>query len=170
MLHAGAIKYRQFYMALCISSAVSLFMYGTNTVAAISGAMKDDKPIYILPSCPNSPNCVSSESSDLDHQVLPLKIETLPAEQAMFILKQTLSGMAGQVNESHQSTHLHAQFKSNVFGFIDDVDVVLNRENRRIEIRSASRTGYYDFGVNKKRVETIRDAFNQEVRKVTGKH
>jgi uncharacterized protein (DUF1499 family) len=54
---------------------------------------------------------------------------------------------------------LRAEFKSAVLGFVDDVDFVLDAKARVIHVRSASRVGHYDFGVNRKRVEAIRAAF-----------
>jgi uncharacterized protein (DUF1499 family) len=61
---------------------------------------------------------------------------------------------------------VHAEIKSSVLGFIDDIDAVLNVDQMCIEIRSASRTGYYDFGVNRRRVDNIRQAFNRLIRQV----
>ena len=55
------------------------------------------------------------------------------------------------------NTALHAEFRSRIFRFVDDVDLQL--DGRVVQIRSASRTGYSDLGVNRKRVEAIRQAF-----------
>ena len=54
---------------------------------------------------------------------------------------------------------LRAEFTSRLFGFVDDVEAKVDRDRRVIDIRSASRTGYWDLGVNRSRVETIREAF-----------
>jgi uncharacterized protein (DUF1499 family) len=72
-----------------------------------------------------------------------------------------LLSITDKVQVTEDGLTLHAEFKSAVFGFIDDVDAVLNADQQCIEIRSASRTGYSDFGVNRRRVESIRQAFNQ---------
>ncbi len=55
------------------------------------------------------------------------------------------------------NTALHADFRSRIFRFVDDVDLRL--DGRVVQIRSASRTGYSDLGVNRARVEDIRRAF-----------
>jgi len=55
------------------------------------------------------------------------------------------------------NTALHAEFRSRIFRFVDDVDLQL--EGRVVQIRSASRTGYSDLGVNRRRVDEIRRAF-----------
>lgn len=117
-----------------------------------------------LPPCPQSPNCVSSTDADLSHRVLALSYDNSAADKAMLVLKKVLLSMTGQVQLAEDGKSLHAEFKSAVFGFIDDVDALLNTEQARIEIRSASRTGHSDFGVNKRRVETIRQAFDQALK------
>lgn len=56
-------------------------------------------------------------------------------------------------------TALHAEFSSRIFRFVDDVDLQLDAGARVVQIRSASRTGYSDLGVNRRRVEAIREKF-----------
>jgi uncharacterized protein (DUF1499 family) len=51
---------------------------------------------------------------------------------------------------------IHAEFRSRVFGFVDDVEFFFPAGQRVIHVRSASRTGYSDFGVNRKRIERMR--------------
>ncbi|MEE9412681.1 MAG: DUF1499 domain-containing protein [Methylococcales bacterium] len=114
-----------------------------------------------LPPCPNSPNCVSSTDTDASHTIAALNFEGSTPEKAMQSLQQVLLSITEKVQVSEDGLTVHAEFKSAVFGFIDDVDVVLNAGQQRIEIRSASRTGHSDFGVNRRRVESIRQAFNQ---------
>ncbi|MDH3872350.1 MAG: DUF1499 domain-containing protein, partial [Gammaproteobacteria bacterium] len=58
------------------------------------------------------------------------------------------------------ASYLHAEVHSRVFGFIDDLEFVLVPKEGIIHVRSASRSGYSDFGVNRRRVERIRRAFN----------
>jgi uncharacterized protein (DUF1499 family) len=55
--------------------------------------------------------------------------------------------------------YLHAEFRSALFGFVDDVEFRMDETAGRIDVRSASRTGYFDFGVNRRRVEEIRARF-----------
>ena len=54
---------------------------------------------------------------------------------------------------------LHVEFRSAVFGFVDDVEFLFDDGNKVIHVRSASRVGYYDFGVNRRRVEELRKRF-----------
>jgi uncharacterized protein (DUF1499 family) len=108
-----------------------------------------------LAPCPSSPNCISSQATDADHFIAPFKI-TGNVEQAWAALKNALIGQSRTVITNETSDTLHAQATSLVFRFVDDIDAILDKEARLIHIRSASRTGYGDFGVNRKRVETLR--------------
>ena len=113
---------------------------------------------YILKPCPSSPNCVSSLAEDASHRVPPLSW-TGELTQAKARLRQAVlaAGDATFVVESDQYWHL--EFRSRVFRFVDDVEFLFDREHRLIHVRSASRVGYSDLGVNRKRVETIRARF-----------
>jgi uncharacterized protein (DUF1499 family) len=112
-----------------------------------------------LASCPDKPNCVSSQAVDRLHQVLPLSYSGEPAT-AMQRLRSVIESMRGTKVVSAGADALRAEFKSAVLGFVDDVDCLLDAKASVIHIRSASRLGYYDFGVNRKRVEAIRAAFD----------
>ena len=57
--------------------------------------------------------------------------------------------------------YIHAEFRSLVFQFVDDVEFYFPPEKSIIHVKSASRSGYYDFGVNRRRVERVRAAFGQ---------
>lgn len=57
--------------------------------------------------------------------------------------------------------YLHAEFTSPALGFVDDVEFLLSAADQRIHVRSASRIGLSDFGVNRARVEALREAFDE---------
>ncbi len=67
--------------------------------------------------------------------------------------------MKGSRITEEKPGYLHAEFRSALFGFVDDVEFRMDEAHGRIDVRSASRTGYYDFGVNRRRVEEIRKRF-----------
>lgn len=75
-------------------------------------------------------------------------------------LRRVIESMPRTRVVSAGNDSLRAEFKSAVLGFVDDVDCLLDAKARVIHIRSASRLGYSDFGVNRKRVEAIRAAFD----------
>lgn len=110
-----------------------------------------------LPACANSPNCVSSQAktTDTEHFIAPFKLIAQPAD-AWTALQQALLQQSRTVITSKTDAKLHAENTSLIFRFVDDIDAILDVDAKVIHIRSASRTGYSDFGVNRKRVEALR--------------
>ena len=60
-------------------------------------------------------------------------------------------------------TYIHVEARSRIFRFVDDVDFVLDVRESVIHVRSASRVGHGDLGVNRRRVEQIRSALLGDV-------
>lgn len=114
--------------------------------------------------CPDSPNCVSSQSDDPRHAIAPLRYEGT-ADKARECLIKAVLGMKRSHIVISEELYLHAEFTSAFFRFVDDVELLLDDGKKLIDVRSASRVGNSDFGVNRKRVEEIRsrfDALNKE--------
>jgi uncharacterized protein (DUF1499 family) len=113
--------------------------------------VKDGK----LAACPGTPNCVSSQASDAEHRVEAIAF-TSSASEAFAKLKSLVQGMerAAVINEG--SNYLYAEFTSGLMGFVDDVEFYIDDSAKVIHVRSASRLGQSDLGVNRKRVEEIR--------------
>lgn len=105
--------------------------------------------------CPSTPNCVSSQSRDPEHAVAALTYTASPAE-AMAKLKRIVQAMPRTLIVAETPAYFHAEFTSAVMRFVDDVEFALDESTRSINVRSASRLGKYDHGVNRKRVEEIR--------------
>jgi uncharacterized protein (DUF1499 family) len=78
---------------------------------------------------------------------------------AMSRLKVVLAGQTRTRIVAEEADYLHAESSSLVFHFVDDLEFHMDRPGKRIYVRSAARTGTYDFGVNRRRVEAIRRAF-----------
>ena len=108
--------------------------------------------------CPDSPNCVSSLASDPAHKVNPITYSG-SSQDAFKRFKAILLEMPGTRLVTGNKDYIHLEFHSRFLDFVDDVEAQLNVSENTIEIRSASRTGYWDFGANKKRVELIRKRF-----------
>jgi len=109
----------------------------------------------ILPPCRDSPNCVSSQAQDAKHYIEPFKINGNP-DEAWSELKKVLNSQSRMVITHETADTLHAEATSLVFQFVDDINVILDKHTNTIHVRSASRTGHSDFGVNRKRIETLR--------------
>lgn len=107
-----------------------------------------------LAPCPDAPHCVSSKVQDPDHRVPPLRFPGSLVEQRQAIVAVVGSMAGGQVITA-QGDYVHATYTSDWFGFVDDVEFVLTG-SELIQVRSSSRIGYYDFGVNQARVAEIR--------------
>ena len=113
-------------------------------------------PGHSLKSCPHSPNCVSSLATDAAHRVEPLSYNG-DWQMAKQTLRTIIQGSPrAQVLTDHQD-YMHAVFVSRWFGFVDDVELVFDDAEKVIHIRSASQVGFYDFGVNRRRVQWLRD-------------
>ena len=110
-----------------------------------------------LRACPGTPNCVCSFDEGT-FAIEPLPFSDSP-EEAWKRLKQVAGGQprASLITESPE--YLHYEFRSLIFRFVDDVEFLLDAENKRIHVRSASRAGRSDLGVNRARVEAIRAQF-----------
>ncbi|MFZ0613248.1 MAG: DUF1499 domain-containing protein [Desulfobacterales bacterium] len=111
-----------------------------------------------LADCPDRPNCVSSLAADEKHQVAPLTFSGSQAEAATRLVS-VLEQMKGSKIVSQTDTAIRAEFTSTVFRFVDDVDFSFDAAHHRIDLRSASRVGYFDFGANRRRVAEIRRRF-----------
>ncbi|NJK74857.1 MAG: DUF1499 domain-containing protein [Microcoleus sp. SU_5_6] len=113
-----------------------------------------------LAPCPSSPNCVSSFSQDAEHKVEPLTYNSTPTV-AMANLKQAIESLGKTKIITETDNYLYAEFTSSLMGFVDDVEFLLDEGAKVIHVRSASRLGQSDLGVNRKRIETIRTQLNQ---------
>lgn len=108
-----------------------------------------------LAACPSSPNCVSSEAMDAKQQIEPLWLQ-VPADTAWAKLQAAVAALPRTKIIQVDNEYLHAECRSAVFGFVDDLELQLRPEEKKIAVRSAARLGYFDFGVNRKRVEELR--------------
>jgi len=110
--------------------------------------------------CPDSPNCVSSLASDSAHYIAPLTFNENP-EAAMKRLKAALLSEKRVTIITEQTNYLHGEVRSFIFRFVDDVEFTLVPEKGLFQVRSSSRAGYSDFGVNRRRIERIRQSFQK---------
>jgi uncharacterized protein (DUF1499 family) len=112
----------------------------------------------LLMECPNRPNCVNSQAVDEKHFILPIQFNGTQQEAQSALLKLLKTWKRTKIIVSEEN-YIHAEFKSMIFRFIDDVEFYMPATaagETIIHVRSASRVGYSDFGVNRKRIERIR--------------
>lgn len=113
-----------------------------------------------LAPCPASPNCVSSTAHDLEHQIAALQF-SVPADQAWRVVRKLVAELPRTRIVSEQSNYLHAECRSGLFGFVDDLELHLRPAEGIIALRSAARLGYSDFGVNRQRIEDLRTTLSK---------
>ena len=118
-----------------------------------------------LAPCPSTPNCVNSQSQDAQNWIEPLNYDSTPAE-AMANLKTVIQNMERTNIITETENYLYAEFTTKLMGFVDDVEFLLAPTAKVIHVRSASRLGESDLGVNRKRIETIRAKLNELKSKV----
>ncbi len=128
-----------------------------STSCAAEKAVSPVLPEAGLKACPESPNCVSSDAQDEKHHIAPLTF-SLPVADAWTVLKAQVVKLPRTVVVAEKPGYLHVECRSAVFGFVDDLEFQLRAEQGVIAVRSAARTGYYDFGANRQRVEDLRAA------------
>ena len=107
-----------------------------------------------LADCPATPNCVSSTASDPERRVAAWRI-TDPAGWAAIV--ERADGLARSTVTARDDSYLHLEVSSMLFGFVDDLELRYDRERGVIDVRSASRSGKWDLGVNRRRVESLAD-------------
>ena len=105
--------------------------------------------------CPNSPNCVSTQAEDEAHRILPYRYERSLAA-AVEAVKQAVGSLPSARLVEERDDYVRYEFTSWLFRFVDDVELLFDDATKTIHFRSASRTGYGDLGVNRKRMEEIR--------------
>lgn len=137
-------------------------LLGIGLAFAIGCRMNQPPPLgapqgRLLP-CPGSPNCVCSQDADPDHQIAPLTYSGT-AGNAFAGLKQLVASQPRAKITEESPGYLRAEFRSKIFRFVDDVEFLLDEPRRVIHVRSASRVGYSDLGVNRQRVERLRTAW-----------
>jgi uncharacterized protein (DUF1499 family) len=111
-----------------------------------------------------TPNSVSSQADlHADHPMREYaRIAPLPAHPdgpaAMARLHSVIASLPGASIAESKPDYLYARFETRLMRFVDDAEFWYDPSARAIQVRSASRIGRKDFGVNRQRVEAIRAA------------
>ena len=108
----------------------------------------------LLKPCPNQPNCVSSLEPEGPRKMDPIQYQG-SIEEARQRLLEVIRTFDRAAVVRNTPNYLKAEFRSTIFSFIDDVEFEFDDVSKLIHFRSASRLGYYDFGVNRRRMQRI---------------
>ena len=115
-----------------------------------------------LSPCPASPNCVSTQAADEGHAIAPIRYSKSRAE-AKAVLKEVIRSLPRTKLVEEDEAYLHYEFTSLLLRFVDDVEFLFDDGAKMLHFRSASRTGYGDFGVNRRRMAEIRDLVERKL-------
>jgi len=115
--------------------------------------------------CPNSPNFISTENKDhVNHYLPPIPLPKNLNVNPFIILKDIIHTMGGSI-QIEKLNYLAATYSSAIFKFVDDLEIRIDNKQEVIHIRSASRVGRGDMGVNKKRVKLLKQLFKNNITK-----
>ncbi|MEL6494819.1 MAG: DUF1499 domain-containing protein [Cyanobacteria bacterium J06623_7] len=109
----------------------------------------------LLAPCPSSPNCVVSQDGDAEHMVEPISYQGDRQEVKEALLK-VLSVVPRTEVIENSDNYIRTESTSRIFKFVDDAEFYFPEEESVIQVRSASRVGESDLGVNRRRIEQIR--------------
>ena len=113
-----------------------------------------------LSPCPGTPNCVSSQENNSKHRIQPITFEG-SLELAKERLHRVINSMHGTRILTQDVLYWHVEFNTQLLRFIDDVEFYFDGSQSLIHVRSASRQGYWDLGVNRRRVVNIRSGYEE---------
>jgi len=124
--------------------------------------MKKDakRNVEMITPCPSTPNCVSSVDRDPKHFIEPLHFLG-PAKEAQQRLLEVLHSLKRTRVVTFKENYIHAESVSAIMRFVDDLVFFFDDRQKIIHVKSASRVGYSDLGVNRRRIEKIRKCFNE---------
>jgi uncharacterized protein (DUF1499 family) len=105
----------------------------------------------------STPNCVSSQADPADqvHRIEPIRFKG-SAPEAIAAARKAVERMPRATIIRHEGNYLYAEFRSRLLGFVDDVEFTYDEKSQALHVRSASRLGRGDWGVNRARVEALR--------------
>jgi len=118
-----------------------------------------------LAPCKRTPNCVSSQAdpADGEHYIAPLAVKGNAAGDAIAAVRKAVESMPRARVVQAEPGYLYAEFASRLMGFVDDVEFLADPAKGVVHVRSASRLGRRDFGVNRERVERVRALVEKRV-------
>ena len=114
-----------------------------------------------LAPCKTSPNCVSSyaDPKDEEHYIAPIALKS----DAIAAVRKAVESLPRTTVVQVEPGYLYAEFRSKLMGFVDDVEFLADPATGVVHVRSASRLGRRDFGVNRERVERLRSLLEKRI-------
>jgi uncharacterized protein (DUF1499 family) len=143
---------------LLVAFVVLFFILGMISKSGKAPGLIDGR----LSECPDKPNCVCSEHKTASHYIEPVNIPDDITFDTVHVLKDVVQEMGGNI-QVENDTYIAATFTSALFGFMDDMEIRIDSIQKVIHIRSASRVGHSDMGVNRERTELLKSLYRKKV-------
>ena len=140
-----------------------VFLVGCSVVNPSNMTVQAQDEKIRLDPCPETPKCVSSMDKTGKRYIPPFGYTGNMASAYGRLLGIIASEPRARIVARHD-TYLKVEFRSAIFRFVDDVEFLFSSNQPQIDVRSASRVGYYDFGVNRRRIEHIRRRWLDETK------
>ena len=151
---------RAIRMTLAITLLLAAGMWAAGAVGLLAGERPPGLgPVNgaLAPIDAAKPNSVSSLTTSESHRIAPIAAGTDPV--ATFSrLRDIVAAHAGATIVESRPYYLYAEFSTPILRFVDDVEFLLDPSARHIHVRSVSRLGHSDLGVNRARIESLRAA------------
>jgi len=155
------------FVVIGAGAGIALHLASSKGATMFSGKRPDNLGVKEgrLASCGRRLNCVSSQADPGDAQryVAPIPFKG-SAVDALAAARRAVEAMARATIVRHEGNYLHAEFRSRLMGYVDDVEFTYDGKAAVLHLRSASRLGRRDFEVNRKRVEALRARIEGRVR------
>ena len=146
-------------LILGVGAAIALHLASAEGDTMFSGKRPDNLGVKDgrLASCGRRLNCVSSQAGPGDAQryVAPIQVKGAAAK-AIAAARRAVESMARARVVRAEGDYLHAEFRSRLMGYVDDLELTYDAQAGVLHVRSASRLGRRDFNVNRERVEALR--------------
>lgn len=117
---------------------------------------------FSLSGCPPLLNCVSTQSVVPLYSTDPFVLKVPYSAQVWEQIKQQALALAGAELAEERDGYLYVKCYSRVFKFLDHLELLLEGDDKTIEVRSAAMLGILDFGVNRYRVYQLRNQLQQQ--------
>ena len=146
-------------VTLIVVAILVLFVLGQMSQSGEANGLVEAK----LAKCPDKPNCICTEFvADVSHYIEPIGFSQSDAAEALSRLKSSVGEMGGSI-QAEADNYLAFTFTSSIFRFVDDLEIRIDTDQNMIHVRSSSRVGHSDRGVNKKRFEQLKKLFHSKI-------
>ena len=142
-------------MSRFLSIVFGLFVFLFGSLSFSNSALALGVNNGVLSNCPASPNCVVSQNGDAEHSIDAITYNSDRATAKESLLK-VLSVVPRTEVIEETDDYILSESTSRIFKFVDDAEFYFPEDEKVIQVRSASRVGESDLGVNRRRIEQIR--------------